>query len=184
MLRAVHGEGADCVSAMRLASRIPRGREGELPCGAVPKRRLPVLQNTEDPDEPPRPGWQWVGFGALAIIAVWVPLSAVVGAVAARLLVPPSDGRALGRAALLVSGAYIAELAMGAFAGGYLVGKWGPARVGVRHAALAGLAAASALAAATCATLGPTLGGGIAILVLAPATAAVGGRIGTRRRGG
>ncbi|HXN34175.1 MAG TPA: hypothetical protein VN894_20075, partial [Polyangiaceae bacterium] len=123
------------------------------------KRRLPVLQEAnEGTDEPPRPAWQWVGFGGLAIVAVWVPLSALVGAVAARLLAHMSDERALGRAALLTSGAYAVELAVGAMAGGYLVGKWGPKGVGVWQAALAGLAAAAALAVATWASFGPTVG--------------------------
>jgi len=149
----------------------------------VPKRRLPVLQNTpDDSDEPPRPAWQWVGFGALAIVALWVPLSALVGAVAARSLAPTSDEAALARAAFLTSAAYLAELALGAVAGGYLIGKWGPAGVGVRQAALAGLAAATVLAVGTCASLGPTAGGVLAILLVSPAMAALGGRMGARRR--
>ncbi len=147
------------------------------------KRRLPLLQNApKDSDEPPRPAWQWVGFGALAIVAMWVPLSALVGAIAPRLLADTNDEAALGTAALLTSSAYVAELAAGAVAGGYLVGRWGPPGVGVRQAGLAGLTAAAALAAATCASFGSTIGGVLAIVLLAPAMAAFGGRVGTRRR--
>lgn len=142
-----------------------------------------MLQNPPDgSDGPPRPAWQWVGFGALAIVALWVPLSGLVGAVAAQSLPPTSDGAALGRAALFTSAAYLAELALGAFAGGYLIGKWGPPGLGVRQAALAGLAAATVLAAGTWASLGPTIGGVLAILVVSPAMAALGGRTGARRR--
>jgi hypothetical protein len=149
----------------------------------VAKRRLPVLQNgPEDSDETPRPAWQWVGFGALAIVALWVPFSALVGAVAARFLAHTNDEAALGRAALLTSSAYVAELGAGAVAGGYLVGRWGPPGVGVRQAGLAGLTAAAALAAATYASFGSTIGGVLAIVLLAPTMAALGGHIGTRRR--
>jgi len=148
----------------------------------VPKRRLPVLQNAnEGSDEPPRPAWQWVGFGALAIVAVWVPLSALAGAVAASLLAHMPDERALGRAAILTATAYLVELAAGAFAGGYLIGKWGPAGVGVRQAALAGLTAAAALGVGTWASFGPTIGMAL-VAFMAPLTAALGGKVGARRR--
>lgn len=147
----------------------------------MPKRRLPVLQTSSDPDEPPRPAWQWVGFGALAIFAVWVPLSVIAGAVAASVLARAHGEVALARAALLASSVYAVELAAGALAGGYLVGKWGPPNVGMRHAMLAGLTAAAALAATTWVSSGPTPGL-LLVGLMAPLMAGVGARLGLRGR--
>jgi peptidoglycan/LPS O-acetylase OafA/YrhL len=148
----------------------------------VAKRHLPLLQPTAegDSDGPPRPAWQWVAFGALAIFAVWVPLSALGGSIAARFLSRAQDADALTRAAILTSAGYAIELAAGALAGGYLVGKWGPPHVGIRQAALAGLTAAGALALATWTTLGPTPGL-VLVALIAPPMAAVGARLGRRR---
>ena len=51
------------------------------------KRRLPVLKTPaeEGADEPPRPPWQWVGFGAVAIFVVWTPLAYLAGLAGRRL---------------------------------------------------------------------------------------------------
>jgi hypothetical protein len=137
-----------------------------------PKRRLPVLKDTGgvggDGDAPRAP-WQWVGFGALAIIALWVPLTwlsllaAIRVAIAARLLV-------------LAGG-----LALGALAGGYLLGRWGTAGVGMREAALAALIAALAATALAWATGGASYGSLAAVVVAVP-PAALGARLGLRRR--
>jgi hypothetical protein len=153
-----------------------------------PKRRLPLIQATDGGSEgPPRAPWQWVGFGALVIFATWVPLSALVGGVAARLYARASDEAALGRAALMTSAGYAVALAVGALAGGYLVGRWGTAGVGVREAALAGATAAAALAVAVVATVvaGALVGATLGLLLLAlmaPLMAALGGRLGVRGR--
>ncbi len=143
------------------------------------KRRLPVLQNVSD--DPVRPAWQWVAFGALAIVAVWVPLSALVGAIAARQFTGPADSSASRLAVWIISAAYLVELALGAFAGGYLVGKWGPPNVGVRQAALAGATSATALAVFTWVSFGATFGL-LLLFLIAPPAAALGGRIGTKNR--
>lgn len=155
----------------------------------VAKRRLPLLQPAQgDADEPPRSPWQWVGFGAAAIFVTWVPLSILVGAAAARVLSGApgaSDGSGLARAALVTSGAYAVELAAGALAGGYLVGRWGPSGVGVREGALAGLAAAAALAVVALAMFGAAVSATLGLLfiaLLAPPMAAWGARLGLRRR--
>jgi hypothetical protein len=151
------------------------------------KRRLPLLQANADggSDEPARPLWQWVVFGAAAIFVAWVPLSAVVATIAKRVLVHASDPVAIGRAALATTIAYAAELAVGALCGGYLVGRWGPAGVGVREAALAGVVAAVALALAETATGASRSGatfGLVFVALWAPLMAALGGRLGVRRR--
>ena len=54
-----------------------------LRCPCVEKkRRLPVLKtpSQEEEEAAARPPWQWVGFGALAIFAVWLPLAYLAGA--------------------------------------------------------------------------------------------------------
>ncbi len=147
----------------------------------MPKRRLPVLQASTDSNEPTRPPWQWVAFGALAIFAVWVPLSALAAAAAAHILAHAGDERAMARAALLTSAVYIAELAVGALAGGFLVGRWGPPAVGTREAALAGVTASAALAVTTWATFGATHGV-LLVSFMAPLMSALGGKLGVRKR--
>jgi tRNA-(ms[2]io[6]A)-hydroxylase len=75
----------------------------------------------------------------------------------------------------------VAALALGAGAGGYLVGRWGPRAVGVREASLAGLSAALLAGAATWIMFGPTPGVLLPAFVAAPA-AALGGVLGLRTR--
>jgi hypothetical protein len=136
------------------------------------KRRLPLIASSAEPSDPPRPGWQWVGFGALAIVVAWLPLSALALAV---------SGPRLGALAI----ASAVTLAIAAFVGGFLVGKWGAPHAGVREAALAGLAAgagaivASAMSFGFSLALGPALAAVVAVSVPA---AALGGRAGVKRR--
>ena len=142
------------------------------------KRRLPVLKApVEGEDEAPaRPPWQWVGFGALAIFVVWLPLAFLAGLAAVR-LGGFADAPLLS-VALLASG-----LAVAAGAGGFLVGRWGPGGVGVREAALAGLAAALVASGLSLGAPGALAGALVTIAVAVPC-AALGGRMGLRRRRG
>jgi len=143
------------------------------------KRRLPMLQSSPaEEDEPPRPRWQWIVFGALGIITTWVPAAALAGAFVARATVPGSGGIGL---ELAVVGAYTLALGAGAAAGGYVVGRWGATGVGTGEAALAGLAASAAATAASWATLGLAPGAIVVPLLTVP-IAALGGRLGLRRR--
>jgi hypothetical protein len=146
------------------------------------KRRLPVLQSRADEDDdPPRPGWQWVVFGALGIVTTWVPAAALAGLFVARLAPVQAQG-ATGLARLpLAVGAYALALAAGAGTGGYVVGRWGAAGVGVREAALAGLAASLAATGASWLTLGPAPGA-VVVPLLAVPVAALGAMLGLRRR--
>jgi hypothetical protein len=108
------------------------------------KRRLPLAPSGDGGPEEDRPGWQWVGFGAFAIFVVWLPLSALSTAVAVRWARPSPDessGQA-GRAALALVASSALAIAIGAWAGGFVVGKWGGSRAGLRVAAFAGLTAA------------------------------------------
>ena len=140
------------------------------------KRRLPVLKtpSQEEEEAAARPPWQWIGFGALGIFAVWLPLVYVAGLAAARL---GTEGPARVAAVALLA----ASLALAAVAGGFLVGRWGGPAVGVREAALAGLAAA--LIAGGIALGGPgALVGALLSVAVAVPCAALGGRLGLRRR--
>jgi hypothetical protein len=145
-----------------------------------PKRRLPLLKSTgtaQDADaEPPRPPWQWVGFGALAIFCVWLPL-AWLSALATVRLSQIARGPAAALYTLLVSSA---GLALAALAGGYLVGRWGTPGVGVREAALAG--ALAALVATLLAWSSGVSPGALLTVAIAVPSAALGGRLGLRRR--
>ncbi len=145
------------------------------------KRRLPVLQTAvgEDPDVPPRPAWQWVVFGALAIFVVWLPLAWITATVMTSRAEPRF---APGVQALLFG----AGLVVAALAGGYLLGRWGTRAVGVREAALAGVSAGAI--AATLGSMGLALPLRVLVaavaVALASAPAALGGRLGMKKRSG
>jgi hypothetical protein len=130
----------------------------------------------EGADEPPRPPWQWVGFGALAIFVVWLPLAWVATAATVRL--GGLEQAPVARAALFATG-----LALAALAGGYLVGRWGASGVGVREAALAGLSAALVATVLAWGSAGISVGALVTIVVAVP-PAALGGRLGLTRRAG
>lgn len=140
------------------------------------KRRLPVLKTRtpEEEEAAARPPWQWVGFGAVGIFAVWLPLSYVAGLAAARI-------GAEGSAALLAVVVLGASLAIASTAGGFLVGRWGAEGVGVREAALAGLAAALIASGLSFGAPGALVGAAVCVGVAVP-FAALGGRVGLRRR--
>jgi hypothetical protein len=146
---------------------------------AETKRRLPVLKvpSGDGEDEATaRPPWQWVGFGALAIFVVWLPLAFFAAWIASR--INASGGSPVVAVIVLAAG-----LALAALAGGFLVGRWGAAGVGVREAALAGLA--SAIIASALAFGAPgALWGALSTVVVAVPSAALGGKLGLRRRPG
>jgi hypothetical protein len=160
-----------------------------------PKRRLPVLkaEGGGEPEET-RPPWQWVGFGTVAIFVAWLPLSYLAEVVrrrataawlgdastpeeAARALsaLAPADRAKLGLTVFLVHGG---GLALAAFVGGYLVGRWGGAAT-EREAALAGVAAA--LVASVLGWSGISWVP-LVTIALAALFAWLGGRSGVRRR--
>jgi hypothetical protein len=146
-----------------------------------PRRRLPLLKETDGAGgagDATRAPWQWVGFGALAIVAVWVPLSWLSLLAAVRL------GDAPRAAAIAIAARVVvlaAGLAVAALAGGYLLGRWGTAGVGTREGALAGLVAALAATALAWGTGGASVGS-LATVVIAVPSAALGARLGLRRR--
>lgn len=164
------------------------------------------MQNPPDPpeeqdEEEGRPGWHWIGFGVVAIFAAWLPLVYVAGAltksavasfvgdpaneveVAARIAAMSASERVkLGTVQALP---HVLALGLAAFAGGYLVGRFGK-ETRTRDAAMAGGAAVVLALALAWRTL--ALGGiGAVLAVVLPGAIAVGfaawgGRTGTRAR--
>lgn len=174
---------------------------------AEKRRRLPVLSNEPpaaapaDDEEEARPPYHWVGFGTVAIFAAWLPLTYVAGSVSKHVM----DGR-FGKdaspdaVALAVNAMETGErvrlmatialpalfaLAIAAFGGGFVVGRFGPG-TGAREAAMAGVM--TALVANLLAWSGVALTALVGILVtsaVAIGFAAWGGALGSRmsRRG-
>ncbi len=142
-----------------------------------------------------RPPWHWIGFGTVAVFGVWVPTSYLAELARARLIAqwigaPDSPESAAAAIAALSPEARVkiglvlfvthgTALALSAFAGGALVGRYGGAGAGVREAALAGLMAA--LVAAVLAWSGVSWVPLVTVAV-ATAAAAAGGRAGVRKR--
>jgi hypothetical protein len=168
------------------------------------RRRLPVLNappRAADPDESSseeRPPWHWVGFGAVAIFAGWLPLAYVAGAVSARVMAarfgPDASRDAVDlalsamtageRARLMATIALpsILGLAVAAFGGGVVVGRFGSG-TGAREAACAG--AVTAVIASTIAWSGLSWSSLVAAVVtglVAIGFAAWGGKVGAARR--
>jgi hypothetical protein len=163
-----------------------------------PKRRLPVLKepaSSRDVEaETRRPPWQWAGFGTVAIFVAWLPLSylaelarrrataawlgdggAPEDAARAFAALAPAERAKLGLTVFLLHGG---ALALAAFAGGYLVGRWGGA-ANERQAALAGVTAA--LVASVLAWTGISWVP-LVTIALAALFAWMGGRTGVRGR--
>lgn len=135
------------------------------------KRHLPVLNAPkpasksksapppEADDEAPevRPGWHWVGFGAVAVFGAWLPLAYV-----SQWFVSGFLQRRMGHAAspeevaswlsslsqaartqiiLWTIVPHALALSLASFAGGYIVGRYAPRYIGVRGGASSGLGA-------------------------------------------
>ena len=168
------------------------------------KRRLPVLQSPkassggDDDTGEPRPPWHWVGFGVVIIFAAWLPLSYVGGAVQRSMLASKfgegasPDQIAIAtaamspgeRAQMMLSQALpvVFALALAAFAGGIVVGKFG-AGAGPKESARSGaitalIAVAISFAGFSVATFVST----IVIFLVATGFAWWGGRVGIRKK--
>jgi hypothetical protein len=145
------------------------------------KRHLPLIREPgpAEGDDEQRPPWQWAGFGAAAILVVWLPLAVVVGALAARLA--EGAGGSPGRIAAIIVSMHAIALGLASAVGGLLVGRWGGPRVGVREAALAGTLASLVAIAGAWAAAGPSPGA-LAVVLIAVPLAALGGAWGRRGR--
>jgi hypothetical protein len=141
------------------------------------KRRLPVVMATAGDgvdDAPARAPWQWVAFGAIAIFVAWLPLAFLATYFATRL---HGSGASTAVSVMVLA----VGLALAALAGGFLVGRWGAAGVGVREAALSGLASALVASALAFGAPGAVWGALMTLMVAVP-VAALGGALGLRRR--
>jgi hypothetical protein len=162
-----------------------------------------VLQNERsseraEDDADSRPPLHWVGFGTVAIFGAWLPLTYVAGAISRRVLTArfgadaSEDAITLAMSAMtpgerarlmgIVALPGIAALAVAAFGGGVVVGRFGSG-TGVREAALAGVAtAAIATVMAWSGAVVSSLVGALVTLVVSTGAAAWGGRFGVARR--
>lgn len=153
-------------------------------------------------DEPEaRPPWHWVGFGTIATFAVWLPLVYLAQAIgkhvfASRFGASPSREEVdLAFAAMsamerfrwtaMQTLPHVFAFAVSAFAGGLLVGRFGPG-TGAREAALSGLVTALiALAVAWQVVAEGGWGALVSVvlsMVIAVGFASWGGRYGARKR--
>ncbi len=136
-----------------------------------------MLSASGDPEPRSRSAWQWVAFGALAILVVWLPL-ALVGVAATVSFGRFDQGPFV---AQLLAGTSALALAVAAMMGGLLVGRWGGPAAGVREAALSGLAVAGLAVAMSAAKFGFDAGELVAAPI-ATGFAAIGGALGRRTK--
>jgi hypothetical protein len=155
------------------------------------RRRLPVLQTKDDDDGPPRPGWQWIGIGAVGTLLAWLLLAMIANPLAARVsgAADPSEPPTPRMLVAMVV-ANVLALALAAGGGGFLVGRFGGARARAREAALAGLTAAAggyllAVGDPTRSVQGGAIGWALLLVVvgaIGAGAAWLGGRRGVRGR--
>lgn len=131
-----------------------------------PKRRLPLVgqgsgespsakpsSNNPDPQRPlqedeeplPRPPWHWTAIGVVAIYLVWLPLAGLINSFVMKTFFDGMDSTMLHYAPLssrvILIGLNAIAFILSAFAGGYLVGRFGKG-AGHREATLCGVVAA------------------------------------------
>jgi hypothetical protein len=161
------------------------------------KRRLPVLSSPSEPDEPPRPPWHWVGFGAVAIFATWLPLSALAQTVLRRMLLARFGSnvdeaeigarlRAMSageqaRQMMMIAVPHLVALALGAFGGAWLIGRWGSGLTR-REPAMAGFFAGFVACILAFASSGGISWPPLVVVVLATGFAWLGGAAGLKRK--
>jgi hypothetical protein len=155
-----------------------------------PKRRLPMLQSKDEGDSPPRPRWEWIGFGAIVMVVAWLPLAGLAAAIIARWhgdlmshhasVWSDPDWRLgmLGSAVLLLPAL---SIVLSCVFGGYLLGRWG--KRGPSDAALSAAFAILFGIGLAWARFGVTWEGLVALLLAMP-SAILGSSLGGRRRGG
>ena len=167
------------------------------------RRRLPLIEDRPLPpageeESEVRPPWQWAFFGMVAMFAAWLPLAYVGGALSARVMAA-RFGHDASREAIDLALAAMTEgergklmvtvalpgmlaLAVAAFAGGLVVGRFGSG-TGAREAGVAG--ALTAVVALALAWSGPSLAslvGSLVTFTVAVGFGAWGGAFGAARR--
>jgi hypothetical protein len=182
----------------------PMADRRRLPVVQDPPRKegagAPAGQDGQDADDEARPPWHWIGFGVVAIFAAWLPLAAGATALARRAFdatfgAGASEVDVTHALAAMTSGERVrftltqalpqaAALGLAAFAGGFLVGRFGNG-TGPREAALSGFATALMAAALTVKALELGWVAVVTLLVtalLATGFSTLGGRAGAKRR--
>ena len=160
------------------------------------KRKLPLISSRPEDQDPPRPPLHWVGFGIVAIFALWLPLAFLAESIKRRTIVAYIGDRSgemdteLALAALApedharlsmwVFGLPIAALALASVGGGYLIGRYGGA-AGHREGALAAAFAALIAAAFASVTGGASLALLLPVFFAAPC-GALGAWVGKKKR--
>ncbi len=148
-----------------------------------------------------RPPWHWVGFGTIATFALWLPLAYLAevfrhrlflskfGANAARedieLAFASMSAMERFRWTAMETLPHLLVFAISAFAGGFLVGRWGTG-TGPKEAALSGVVTALVAIAVSWRTVAEGGWGGI-ISMIVPLVMAVlfswlGGRRGAKKK--
>jgi hypothetical protein len=152
---------------------------------------LPLVPQSSAPPEEgeSRPAWHWVGFGAVAIFIVWLPLAYVASAIGRKLVVGKIGGGEVALADLprstrlevlaLLAVPHALALVLAGLAGGFLVTRFGDGTTR-RDAAFAGLAVGVLALGLTYAQVGLSLAV-LVVPVLATASAAFGGFLGKKR---
>jgi hypothetical protein len=142
------------------------------------KRRLPIVSSGDDTsgETVARAAWQWVGFGAIAIVVVWVPLAALAVSITARCTADGHGPDHLRHSTLALAASSAFALALAALAGGLLVGKWGGTVGGPLGAAAAGLVVGVVAVVASWVALGFEPGASI-VAAISVAFAALGGKL-------
>jgi tRNA-(ms[2]io[6]A)-hydroxylase len=133
-----------------------------------------------------------VGFGAVAILVVWLPLAYASQSIVARVLAGKvggdggrvaAEGLDPGEAGSLALVAWLlptAALLLSGVAGGYVLGRWGE-RTGPREGAEAGALLALLAMSLSWARTGPSAASLVTLLVIVPA-ALLGAGLGRRVR--
>ena len=168
------------------------------------RRRLPVIQNEpkeapeEEEESEARPPWHWVGFGTIAILAVWLALAYVAGAITrgmmqsrfgkdaseeqVQLAMAAMDANERARLMATIAIPNVLALAIAAFAGGFIVGRFGSG-TGPKEAARSG--AVVALIVSIVAWRGVSISSFVALVVVlavAMGFAFWGGKFGVSKR--
>ncbi len=171
------------------------------------KRHLPIVSSKAAPtqapgsdsgdDEPPRPPWHWIGFGVVAIFGAWLPLAWLAARIVRGWLerrfptaasaedvsvafAEMAPGERASLTAMLAL-PHLVALALAAFAGGYLVGRWGEGTTR-REPALAGLFAGLVACVLTFGALSGFSWAPLIVPLVAAPVAFVGGNVGRARR--
>jgi predicted MFS family arabinose efflux permease len=170
-------------------SRVDGAAKGAQAPAVAAKRRLPVLPAEAPSEEPVRSPLQWNLFGGALIVLTWLVLALLLTPVwrwyLNRAVQEPSAASPTFQIRMqleLISG-HLVALGTAAFAGGYVVGRWGPRRWLLESAVPGAIAAVAAvlLTLVTGAPEGLVMLGAAVIIPTAAISSLLGGLRGRQR---